>query len=150
MQKIAGVLGNTKVNRDLNKSIHSERVRDFFFYHNGITAICDSMSLSDDRKKLTVRGFSVVNGCQSLNTIYTASERVRAPEAKDAHILFRFYQIKDRAFGDRISISTNSQSAVKPRDLRANDRVMVGFKRAFDTRYADGMFVSSAARWCRD
>jgi hypothetical protein len=135
-------LGNTKVNRDLNKSIHSERVRDFFFYHNGVTAICDSMAVSDDRKKLTVWGFSVVNGCQSLNTIYTASERVRAPEAKDAHILFRFYEIKDSAFADRISISTNSQSAVKPRDLRANDRVMVGLKRAYETRHPDGMFVS--------
>ena len=133
---------NNKVNRELKKTIHSERVRDFFFYHNGITAICDSMSLSDDGRKLTVRGFSVVNGCQSLSTIYTASERVRAPEAKDANILFRFYEIKDRAFGDRISINTNQQSAVKARDLRSNDRVMVGLKKAYETRYPDGVFLT--------
>lgn len=133
---------NNKVNRELRKTIQGERVRDFFFYHNGITAICDSMTLSEDKKKLVLRGFSVVNGCQSLSTIYTASERVRSPEAQDAHILFRFYEIKDRAFGDRISINTNSQSAVKPRDLRSNDRVMVGLKKAFETRYADGLFLT--------
>lgn len=133
---------NNKVNRELKKTIHSEKVRDFFFYHNGITAICDSIALSDDGRKLTVRGFSVVNGCQSLSTIYAASERVRAPESKDAHILFRFYEIKDRAFGDRISINTNSQSAVKARDLRSNDRVMVGLKKAYETRYADGAFLT--------
>lgn len=133
---------NNKVNRELRKTILSERVRDFFFYHNGVTAICDSIALSDEGRKLTVRGFSVVNGCQSLSTIYAASERVRAPEAKDAHILFRFYEIKDRAFGDRISINTNSQSAVKARDLRSNDRVMVGLKKAYETRYSDGMFLT--------
>ena len=133
---------NNKVNRALKQTIHGERVRDFMFYHNGITAICDSMTLTPDRTKLTLKGVSVVNGCQSLNTIYTCSERVRAPEAKDAHILFRFNEIKDRGFGDRISINTNSQSAVKQRDLRSNDRVMVGLKRAFETRYPNGAFLT--------
>lgn len=133
---------NNKVNRELKKTIHGEKVRDFFFYHNGITAICDSISLSSDGRTLAVRGFSVVNGCQSLSTIYDASERVRAPESKDAHILFRFYEIKDRGFGDRISINTNSQSAVKARDLRSNDRVMVGLRRAYETRYPDGAFLT--------
>jgi AIPR protein len=133
---------NNKVNRELKKTLHSDAVRDFFFYHNGITAICDSLELSEDRRRLTVRGFSVVNGCQSLSTIYTASERVRAPESKDAHLLFRFYEIKERAFGDRISINTNSQSAVKARDLRSNDRVMVGLKKAYETRYPDGAFLT--------
>jgi hypothetical protein len=133
---------NNKVNRELKRTIHSERVRDFMFYHNGVTAICDSMGLNDDKTKLSLKGVSVVNGCQSLSTIYTCSERVRSPEAKEAHILFRFYEIKDRAFGDRISINTNSQSAVKQRDLRSNDRVMVGIKKAFETRYPNGVFLT--------
>lgn len=53
---------------------------------------------------------------------------VRSPDAKEARILFRFYEIPDRALADRISVNTNSQSAVKPRDLRSNDKVMVGLK----------------------
>ena len=51
--------------------------RDFFFSHNGITAICNQMELTDDRT-LRVKGVSVVNGCQSLNTILSCSEKVRA------------------------------------------------------------------------
>lgn len=133
---------SNKVNRELNKTIHSDKVRDFFFYHNGITALCDSIQFDAGRGSLSVEGLSVVNGCQSLNTIYSASERIRSDESKDAHVLFRFYEIKDRAFGDRISINTNSQSAVKPRDLRSNDRIMVGLKKAFETRYSDGMFMT--------
>jgi hypothetical protein len=133
---------NNKVNRAMRATILSDRVKDFFYYHNGVTALCDSLEVSNDKKMLTVKGLSVVNGCQSISTIFAASERVRADEAKDAHILFRLYEIPDRAFGDRISVNTNSQSAVKPRDLRSNDKVMVGLKRAYEARYADGCLLT--------
>ncbi len=133
---------NNKVNRALRLTINSDRVKDFFFYHNGITAICDELRLGGDRKTLSVKGLSVVNGCQSLSTIYTVSERVRTEAAADGSVLFRLYEIPDRTLADRISINTNSQSAVKPRDLRSNDKVMVGLKRAFEARFPDGYFSS--------
>jgi hypothetical protein len=133
---------NNKVNRGLRETLNSDRVKDFFFYHNGITALCNSVEVSPDRGMLNVKGLSVVNGCQSLTTVYSASERVRSGEAKDARVLFRLYEIPNRAQGDRISINTNSQSAVKPRDLRSNDKVMVGLKRAYEARYGDGYVVT--------
>ena len=133
---------SNKVNRALRATIGSDRVRDFFFYHNGVTALCDAVTVSGDGKTLKIRGLSVVNGCQSLSTIYSASERVRSAEASDARILFRLYEIPERSLGDRISINTNSQSAVKPRDLRSNDKVMVGLKRAFEARYSEGCFLT--------
>jgi len=133
---------NNRVNKALRATINGERVRDFFFYHNGVTAICDAAEYNAEKGTLAVKGLSVVNGCQSLSTIYSVSERVRSSEAKEANILFRFYEIPDRALADRISINTNSQSAVKPRDLRSNDKVMVGLKRAFETRYPDGFFMT--------
>jgi hypothetical protein len=131
-----------KVNRGLRDTLNGERVKDFFFYHNGITALCDSVEISSDRKMLTIKGLSVVNGCQSLTTIYSSSERVRSDAAKGACVLFRLYEIPNRAQGDRISINTNSQSAVKPRDLRSNDKVVVGLKRAYEARYVDGCMLT--------
>jgi hypothetical protein len=133
---------NNKVNRAMRGTILSDKVKDFFYYHNGVTALCDSMEVSADKKMLTVKGLSVVNGCQSISTINEASARVRSDAAKDAHVLFRLYEIPDRAFADRISVNTNSQSAVKPRDLRSNDKVMVGLKRAYESRYADGCLLT--------
>src|SRR5207253_5773202 len=130
------------VNRALRSTINGERVRDFFFYHNGVTAICDSIKVNPEKKTLSIKGLSVVNGCQSLSTIFSTSERVRSAEATDACILFRFYEIPERGLADRISINTNSQSAVKPRDLRSNDKVMVGLKRAFEARFPDGFFLT--------
>ncbi len=131
-----------KVNRGLRDTLNSDRINDFFFYHNGITALCDSLEISNDRKMITIKGFSVVNGCQSLSTIYNSSERVRSAQAKDACLLFRLYEIPNRIQGDRISVNTNSQSAVKPRDLRSNDKVVVGLKRAYEDRYSDGYMLT--------
>ncbi len=136
-------LGATnKVNKALRTTINGERVREFFYYHNGITAICNATQYDAEKGTISTKGLSVVNGCQSLSTIYSASERVRSPEAKDANILFRVYEIPDRALADRISINTNSQTAVKPRDLRSNDKIMVGLKRAYEARFADGFFMT--------
>jgi hypothetical protein len=117
-------------------------LKEFFFYHNGITVICDEVRVSADRKMLSVRGLSVVNGCQSLSTIYNVSERVRSDDAKDATVLFRFYEIPDRNLADRISINTNSQSAVKARDLRSNDRIVVALKRSYEYRFSDGYLIT--------
>ena len=56
--------------------------------------------------------------------------------------MFRFYEIPERRRADRISICTNSQSAVKPRDLRSNDRRVLAIKRAYEQKYSSGYFVT--------
>ncbi len=133
---------NNKVNRAMRQTLNTEKVKDFFFYHNGLTALCDQLEYDEQRGEIKVKGLSVVNGCQSLSTIYTASERVRSEQASGACVLFRLYEIPDRTLADRISVNTNSQTAVKPRDLRSNERVMVGLKRAYETRYPNGFFIT--------
>lgn len=55
---------SNKVNKSIKSTIYSDKHKDFFFYHNGITAICDKMAWNNGT--LTLRGLSIVNGCQSL------------------------------------------------------------------------------------
>jgi hypothetical protein len=129
---------NNTVNKSIKATIYSDRHRDFFFYHNGITAICDKLELNNHI--LTLRGLSVVNGCQSLNTILACSEKVK--ELDDTYILFRFYEIPQRDRADRISISTNFQTAVKPRDLRSNDKRVLNLKKSYEQRYPQGYFIT--------
>ncbi|CRI66395.1 conserved hypothetical protein [Thiocapsa sp. KS1] len=126
------------VNKGIKNTIYGDRHRDFFFFHNGITAICNRMERTES--KLHLHGVSVVNGCQSLNTILSCSERVKT--LTDTSLLFRFYEIPQRDRADKISINTNSQSAVKPRDLRSNDRRVLNLKKAYEQKYAQGYFVS--------
>jgi hypothetical protein len=126
------------VNKRIKSTILGGKHSDFFFFHNGITAICNKMELAETSLCLT--GLSVVNGCQSLTTIHNCSETVKKQD--DSFVLFRFYEIPQRDRADMISINTNSQSAVKPRDLRSNDKRVLLLKKQFEQRYSNGYFIT--------
>lgn len=128
---------NNRVNKGIASTIRTDAAN-FFFLHNGITAICSSLSKEGDILK--TKDLNVVNGCQSLSTIYSSSESVR--NAEDGYIMFKFYEIIDAERADKITNSTNSQSAVKARDLRSNDKAVLAMKRAYEQKYTDGRFIT--------
>lgn len=127
------------VNKKIRNTINGEKCREFFFFHNGITAICNRMEQMQDGS-MRFYGLNVVNGCQSLNTILSCSEKVK--KQQDAYVLFRFYEIPQRDRAESISINTNTQSAVKARDLKSNDKRVLRMKKAYEQRYADGYFAT--------
>ena len=129
---------SNRVNKGIKSTIFHGG-KDFFFYHNGVTAICKKMEFSDSGN-LKLRNLSVVNGCQSLNTIQSCSEKVKTLD--NSYIMFRFYEIPDRDRSDKISISTNSQSTVKARDLRSNDKRVLSLKKLYEQRYPRGYFIT--------
>ena len=133
---------SNKVNKEIARTIKTH-ANDFFFLHNGITAICSQMDVKNNA--LSVKELNVVNGCQSLNTIFATSEY--AKKADSGYILFRFYEIKDTEKADMISTSTNSQSTVKARDLRSNDKYVLEMKKRFEQFYADGYFITKRGEY---
>lgn len=128
-------LGNNKINKGIARTIKNSP-KDFFFYHNGITAICSKIDITNN--VLKTKELNVVNGCQSLNTIYSCSESIKY--TNDGYIMFKFYEIADSDKADKISINTNSQSTVKARDLRSNDKNVLAIKKSYEERYPDGYF----------
>ncbi|HUO23055.1 MAG TPA: AIPR family protein [Caulobacteraceae bacterium] len=126
------------VNKGIRSTILGDKRSDFFFFHNGVTALCHKMHVADEVASLS--GLSVVNGCQSLNTILSCSETVK--KVDDAFILFRIYEIPQLDRADKISIYTNLQSAVKARDLRSNDKRVLAIKKAYEMKYPSGYFIS--------
>lgn len=130
---------NNQVNKGIKHTIYNDS-KDFFFFHNGITALCNKMDFNNLTHELNLKGLSVVNGCQSLNTILSCSEEIK--KSNDSYIMFRFYEIPQRERADKISISTNSQSAVKPRDLRSNDKKVLNLKRSYEQKYSNGYLIT--------
>ena len=128
---------NNKVNKGIKDTIYKDS-DNFFFYHNGITAICTKMNL--DGNTLELKGLSVVNGCQSLNTILSCSEKVK--EDKNSYIMFKFYEVPERERSDKISTSTNSQSTVSARDLRSNDKRVLAMKKTYEQKYSNGYLIT--------
>lgn len=130
-------LGNSnKVNKGIAKTIKKEP-GDFFFYHNGITAICSKIDIQNGQ--LTVKDLNIVNGCQSLSTIFSCGE---AAKKSYGYILFKFYEMANSEKADKITNSTNSQSAVKARDLRSNDKIVLNIKKNYEQTYPNGYMVT--------
>lgn len=130
-------LGNSnKVNKGIARTIKKES-GDFFFYHNGITAICSKIDIRNGQA--TVNDLNVVNGCQSLSTIFNCGETAKK---SCGYILFKFYEMANSEKADKITNSTNSQSAVKARDLRSNDKIVLSIKKNYEKMYPNGYLVT--------
>ena len=66
---VRGPLGNTKVNKDIVRSIKdSSTHKKFTLFHNGITIVANKVESDDE--VIAIETFFVVNGCQSLTALY--------------------------------------------------------------------------------
>lgn len=130
---------NNRVNKGIKETIYKNPC-DFYFYHNGVTALCSKMDFDQKTRKLSFTGLSVVNGCQSLTTMLSCSEQIK--NSDDSYVMFRFYEIERRERAEEISINTNSQSAVKPRDLRSNHKRVLILKKQFEQKYLTGYLIT--------
>lgn len=125
-------LGTGKeVNRRIIETITGNQSAWFGFMNNGVSITADSVDvdLPPSKKVVKVRlgGMQIINGCQTVNALYHAKY---ALELKDrfqgnSHVLVRIYQIptENRDFLDALIIATNSQNAIRPEDLLANDGI---------------------------
>lgn len=124
-------LGNTKVNKDIAKSIRTPALHKAFpLFHNGITVL--AKSVSHDEKKLTIKDYYVVNGCQSLNALYIN----RAYVSGDLRVLTKFIQVKVGSdLSELITTYSNNQNGVKARDFKSNHPIQTRLQKEFSKFY---------------
>ena len=115
-----------RVNVDIrNTLLDNDRSPNFYFYNNGITAVCDRFdynALQQSDYKVQVKNLQVINGGQTCKTIHqTLSEH--GSIATDSYVLIRIYQLPENSVDvvRDITRATNSQSPVDLRDLHSND-----------------------------
>ena len=133
----------TSVNKEIRKTLESETERKMFSaYNNGITITCKSMELSKKGLGLIVHCPQVVNGCQTLSTIYDVLRRAkddgeRTRMFEDVTVSVTFFMISsDSADAVRntvgnIIIARNQQNSIKMSSLSAiNDTPAMRYKTA--------------------
>jgi len=127
-QNVRLSLGNTKVNKDIAKSILDKSSHyEFPLFHNGITILCGDSSYSDDR--ISITNYVVVNGAQSLTELH----RNKSEVTSDLKVLVKVIEIKgNESLAREITINSNNQNAIKPRDLRSNHQIQLRLKSEFD------------------
>jgi len=126
-------LEKTKVNKDIGKSINNASEHgNFLLYHNGITIICDNLDTSD-KDKVKIQGYSVVNGCQTVSSLYRDRDKV----TKDLRILTRIIQVNANQSDliSRITYNSNNQNGIKARDFRSNTPTQVRLQKEVNQLY---------------
>ncbi len=126
----------TKVNKDIETSIkqHSEH-KLFPAFHNGLTVLCNKLEVNDDR--LTISGYAVVNGCQSLSGLYDNKADI-TPELR---ILTKVLRVApDSELAAKIADHTNNQNGISNRDLQSNNPIQGRLQSEIHAKYKGEIF----------
>lgn len=113
---------------NINKEIISTALSDdrhlFWYLNNGLTITCSSFSYPKGSRApvVSLKDVQIVNGGQTSNAIFEAY--MSNPEVvADVLVLARIIEAKEQSVGNKVSETTNSQTPIKSRDLRANTLV---------------------------
>ena len=133
------------VNKKIIKTLtNPDDRKSFFFYNNGITIITDSIGKENasGKKGVTVKNPKIVNGCQTVNSIFEALDGYHADklekEFKDTYVMVKVLEIPADdsdlvELKKRIVEYTNSQNAIDQKSFEALEsdyqRIQIEFKR---------------------
>ena len=112
-------LGRTKINKAISQSVQdqSEHVN-FLLYHNGLTILTTKLEHEGD--SISLSGYSVVNGCQSLTSLYENRDKITS----DLRILGRLIQLPPNSdLAALITRHSNNQNSISARDLQSNSAI---------------------------
>ena len=142
-------LGNKGVNKKIYKTLlDKEDRKNFFYYNNGITMICDEMSSVETRSLgnninavFNVKNPQIVNGCQTVNSIYEALKNIDPSELdkeyKDTFVMLKILQInRENEYEEKLykNVVTynNSQNSIDQKTFVANSSVFNRLKNEFE------------------
>lgn len=114
---------NSKVNNGIKKTASSEHNANmFYFYNNGITFICDNVQVSPNNLTVTLHGVSIVNGCQTVTSLFELHEKNKLSNQVD--ILVRIIKISDYDERANITQFLNSQNQIKESYFISNHTII--------------------------
>ncbi len=125
---------NSVVNKEIGKTLrHSKGRRVFHHLNNGLLVTCTSFAKKGDR--IRVSGAQVVNGCQTVSSVYqtykTLPPREQALLREETRVQVKVVQNIRPELLEQIVISTNNQNPMKPRNLRSNSPEQKAIQRQF-------------------
>jgi len=129
----------------------------FHIFHNGITFSCKCINKLD-ALNFTIKNPQIINGCQTVNTIYEAYKgRITDINVRQATVLCRFYSLQDDLI-EKVCEATNTQVKISLWDLRSNDGIQkifekalklkgITYKRKIASSNKDEVSITDIAQW---
>lgn len=144
---VRGYLGETRFNKNILNTLDKEASK-FFMYNNGITITAKDIIMKpiNGNKKFecTINGLQVVNGGQTVRTIYEFKKR-KFDEEKlaTAEVLVRLFKTEDdQELTNNIAEYTNSQNAISSVDLKSISNLQIQIEKYLKTE--DILYIRKA------
>lgn len=112
----------SSVNDNIKKTAVSDESINFFCYNNGITLICEEAHNSLPSNSIKLEGVSIINGCQTVNSLYEVYQEERLKD--DVDILVRIIKTSDYEQRAKITEYLNTQTPVKESYFISNHTVI--------------------------
>lgn len=130
---VRGYLGQTDYNRNIQETLKNN-YKEFFMLNNGLTitaVVIDVVPVNSGKRYLfTLKDFQIVNGGQTIRSIYNYFETEYSEETiknlRDTFVLVRIFKVPiEDELKNRIAEYTNSQNAISSSDLKSVDKVQI-------------------------
>lgn len=132
---VRGLLGKSKYNKNIYKTLLDEPSK-FFFFNNGLTLVANDINFTElnfnKRVKLEITDFQVLNGGQTLRTIHSFNQENKkyiSDNLSRAEVLVRVLRVTDNLLKSQIGEYTNSQNSIKPSDLKSSNKEQLDLER---------------------
>lgn len=124
---------NNAINKEIIATALSEDRHLFWYLNNGLTITCESFSYPKGARAPTVdlKNLQIVNGGQTSHALFEAFSKDR-DAASDVLVVARIIEAKTEDVGSRVSETTNSQTPINSRDLKANTLVQKKIEQALE------------------
>ncbi len=134
-----------KINENIDRTLkRPDGRRNFWFYNNGISIVCDDYKLNRKRGVVSVENLQIVNGCQTTTTLGANIDCLSDPAPT---VLVRIIASKDDELQRDITLYNNRQNAVKDRDLLSNDPIQEALQAAFETLDPPWFYERKRGAW---
>ncbi len=121
-----------KVNPEIKRTAR-DRSADFFYFNNGVSAVCKEFEIIDDHV-VRAKNFQVINGAQ---TVHCISQAIGKKPNDELYVLFRLTET-DESYGgpftENVIRFNNTQTPVKASDFFANDAIQLWLRDNLDKR----------------
>lgn len=124
-------VGKTRVNKSIKNTIdEANEHNNFFLYHNGITIVCEQLDEDLNHNKISLTGYAVINGCQSMLSFFENKDKL----SNNLFVLVKVIQLNlTSSMVEKITYYANNQNSISLKDLRSDDSV----QRALQTEFRE-------------
>ena len=151
-ENIREYLGTKGINSGIIKTLKSKQDRkNFFYFNNGITIICESTGKSKNNitREIPLNMPQIVNGCQTMNSIYEVLSGYNDSDIKkefiDTYVIVKIlvYDIKkeaesngnnERSLYKEIVKFTNTQNAINEKAFASGKEYFYNIQKEFKSR----------------